>query len=104
MTQRRLTPEEAGRMQAQFRQMRLESFPPQLDPDGGATQCVNCRGILHPLENNNYDGSVGGFCNKLCAKAYEKKLINTDNFSPQEASDEVDKYESLKPQKAEVKK
>lgn len=93
------TPEELAAWQEQDRLWRLEIFPPQIDTQGIDRQCVLCRGILNPLSNQNYDGSVGGYCNKLCRRAHEKKLMDTDNMSPEEASIEVDKYEDWKPLK-----
>ena len=71
-------------------------MPPQVDTQGIDRQCVLCRRILNPLSNRDYDGSVGGYCNKLCRRAHEKKLMD-EGVSPDEASVEIDKYENWKP-------
>ena len=94
--QRRLSPEELAQLQEQDRQIRLEMFPPQNAPNGELMLCVFCSSPLHPLHNPNFTNGIGGFCNKLCAKAMDRKLINEENYTPEEASNEIDKYESYR--------
>lgn len=96
--QERVSPEQMAEMQRMDREFRLEIMPPQVDVNGIERVCVLCRSILHPLHNRNYDGSVGGFCNKLCAADYETKCMK-EGMSSEDAANEVDKYEDWKPKR-----
>ena len=95
---RQPTPEELARWQEQDRQFRLEIMPPQVDTQGIERQCVLCRGVLNPLHNPNYDGTVGGYCSKLCRRAHEKKLM-AEGMNATDATIEIDKFEDWKPLK-----
>jgi len=99
---RRPSPEEIASFQEEDRQVRLQYFPPQFAPNGEPMLCVSCGGVLNPIHNRNFDGGTGGFCNKLCRKDYEKKLMNDEDFSVDEAGHEVDKYESYRKEKVRV--
>jgi len=99
--QRPPTPEEIAEFQEMDRQWRLEYMPPQVDVNGMERVCVHCRGILNPIHNRNYDGAVGGFCNKLCAADYETKMMK-EGMSAEDAMNELDKYEDWKPKKHSV--
>ena len=96
--QRVPTPEEVAQWQEMDRQWRLEWMPPQVDMNGMERQCVYCKQILNPIHNRNYDGAVGGFCNKLCSKDYEKKMM-ISGMTVDDATIEVEKYEDWKPKK-----
>lgn len=96
--QRQVSPEQLAKFQEADRQWRLEFMPPQVDTSGIERVCVHCKSILNPLHNPNYDGSTGGFCSKLCAKDYERKLI-ADGMDIKDVWNEVDKYEDWKPKK-----
>jgi hypothetical protein len=95
---RQVTPEQMVEMQEMDRQWRLEFMSPQVDTNGMDRLCVQCRSPLHPWHNQNYDGSVGGFCNKLCRHGYERKLM-LEGMSLTDTCIEVDKYEDWKPKK-----
>ena len=99
---RPLSPEEMAEMQEMDRQWRLEYMPPQLDVNGMERQCVFCRSVLNPIHNRNYDGCVGGFCNKLCRKDYERKLLSDGKMTVDDATNEVDKYEDWRPKRHSV--
>ena len=92
------TPDEIAQFQEADRQWRLEYMPSQVDVNGMDRVCVYCKSILNPIHNKDYDGSVGGFCNKLCAHDYDKKM-QRDGMSIEDAGNEVDKYEDWKPKK-----
>lgn len=94
----RLSPEMLARLQEEDRQWRLQYMPPQLDINGVERLCVFCHSPLHPLHNRNYDGTTGGFCNKLCARYYEKKMME-DGMGIEGATNERDKYEDWKPKR-----
>ena len=96
---RKVTSEQIAEFQEIDRQWRLEFIPPQLDINGVERMCVQCRSPLHPWHNQNYDGSVGGFCNKLCMKEYEKKLNSDGAMSVRDADMEIEKYEDWRPKK-----
>jgi hypothetical protein len=95
----RLSPEQVAEMQEMDRQWRLEFMPPQVDVNGMERVCMQCHSPLHPWHNQNYDGSTGGFCNKLCMKAFEGKLLLDGKMSIGEATNEVEKYEDWKPKR-----
>jgi hypothetical protein len=92
----RLSPEQIARMQEEDRQIRLEFFPPQVDTNGLERQCVFCKEVLHPLHNRNYDGCVGGYCNKLCRKGHERQLM-LGGMGGDEVEMEISKYEDWRP-------
>jgi len=94
---RTLTSDEVAALQEADREWRMAWMPPQIDEEGKVRVCVQCHSYLHPLHNKDYDASVGGYCNKLCRRAQEKKLMYEDGMTPQEASDEIDKCEAYKP-------
>lgn len=94
----RMTAEQMEMMREMERQMKLEMMPPQVDMNGMERQCVFCHGILNPLRNSNYDGSTGGFCSKLCAADYEKRLM-IEGMGEGDAAIEVDKYEEWRPKR-----
>ncbi len=94
----RLSPEQVAQLQEEDRQWRLEFMPPQVDINGVERVCVLCHGILNPLHNRNYDGAVGGYCNKLCMKEHERKLM-LGGMSPGEADLEISKYEDWRPKR-----
>lgn len=96
--QRPPTPEEVAQFQEMDRQWRLEWMPPQVDVNGMERVCVYCHSILNPLHNRNYDGSTGGFCNKLCRHDYEGKMV-VGGMSLGDAENETEKYEDWKPKK-----
>ena len=96
---RQVTPEQIAEMQEIDRQWRLEFMPPQLDMNGMERLCVQCHSPLHPIHNRDYDGSVGGFCNRLCMKEYEQKLARDGSMSASDVEIEIDKYEDWKPKK-----
>ena len=96
---RQPTAEEIAAFHAIDKECRLAWFPPQLDEEGKIRACAQCHGSLHPLHNREYDASVGGYCNKLCRRVTEKRLMNEDGMLPSEASMEVDKLEGYKPKK-----
>jgi hypothetical protein len=93
-----ISPEQMAELQEMDRQWRLEFMPPQVDVNGMERLCVHCHSTLNPIHNHNYDGSTGGFCNKLCAADYETKCIK-DGMSMEDAGVEVDKYEDWKPKR-----
>ena len=95
---RQLTKEEIAEYQEQDRQWRLTYMPPQQDINGIDRVCIHCQSPLHPLRNRKYDATTGGFCDKLCAKDYEQKLMK-DGMSAEDAGVEIDKYEDWKPKK-----
>jgi len=95
---RQVTAEQVAEFQEMDRQWRLEFMPPQVDINGVERLCVHCHSPLHPWHNQNYDGSTGGFCNKLCRHSYEKKLM-LDGMNMTDAGNEVEKYEDWKPKK-----
>jgi len=95
---RQVTPEQMAEFQEMDRQWRLEFMPPQVDVNGVERMCVYCKSVLNPIHNSNYDGSVGGFCNKLCAMEYENKMMR-EGIGAVDAGNEVDKYEDWKPKK-----
>jgi hypothetical protein len=95
---RQVSPEQMAELQEMDRQWRLECMPPQVDVNGMERQCVYCKSVLNPIHNQNYDGSTGGFCSKLCRKSCEKKLIE-GGISVDDATNEVDKYEDWRPKK-----
>ncbi|MCJ7828215.1 MAG: hypothetical protein MUP81_00545 [Dehalococcoidia bacterium] len=97
--QRMPTPEEVAQFQEADRQWRLEFMPPQVDVNGMERVCVLCKAVLNPIHNRNYDGSVGGFCNKLCSKEMERALLKDGKVSVEEAELEIGKYEDWKPKK-----
>jgi hypothetical protein len=94
--ERPLSPEEVAELQEMDRQWRLNYMPPQLDVNGIERVCVLCHSVLNPLHNRNYDATVGGFCNKLCAKKFERKCVS-EGMTMQEADVEVGKCEEWKP-------
>lgn len=94
-----LSQEEIAQFQEADRQYRLELMPPQVDVNGIERQCVYCQSVLNPIRNRHYDGAVGGFCNKLCMKGYEKKLLMSGEMTAEDAENEIDKYEDWKPRK-----
>jgi len=94
----RLSPEQVAEMQEMDRQWRLEFMPPQVDTQGIERVCVLCHSILNPIHNRNYDGGIGGFCNKLCAADYETKMMK-EGMSVGDATIEVEKYEDWKSKK-----
>jgi hypothetical protein len=96
--QRMPTAEEIAEFQRMDREMRMEWMPPQVDVNGVERQCILCHSILHPIHNRGYDGSVGGFCSKLCRKDYERKL-SLEGMSMSDVEMEVEKYEDWKPKK-----
>jgi len=96
---RQVTPKQMAEFQEMDRQWRLEFMPPQLDINGVERLCVHCHSPLHPWHSQNYDGSVGGFCNKLCMKNYERKLISDGSIGASDAEMEIEKYEDWKPKK-----
>jgi hypothetical protein len=96
--QMRLSPEQMAQLQEEERQVRLEIMQPQVDINGVDRVCMHCRRTLNPIHNPNYDGSTGGFCNMLCAKAFEVKQIE-DGMSEEEAGNEREKYEDWKPKR-----
>ena len=95
---RQVSPEQVAQFQEMDRQWRLEFMSPQVDVNGMERLCVHCHSPLHPWHSQNYDGSVGGFCNKLCMKDYERKLIS-GGMSVGDADVEISKYEDWKPKK-----
>ena len=95
---RQVSPEQMAEMQEMDRQWRLEFMPPQVDINGVDRVCMQCHSCLNPIHNRDYDGSVGGFCNKLCAADYETKCIK-EGMSMGDAGNEVDKYEDWKPKR-----
>lgn len=48
-------------------EQRLEALPAQKG------KCGFCVGTLHPWQNEGYDNTAEGFCNRLCRKAQERK-------------------------------
>jgi len=96
---RQVTAEQMAEMQEMDRQWRLEFMPSQVDVNGMERLCVQCRSPLHPWHNQNYDGSTGGFCNKLCRKEYERKLLSDGSMTISDAEMEIEKYEDWKPKK-----
>ena len=93
---RPLSPEEVAEMQELDRQWRLQYMPPQRDVNGVERVCVLCHSILNPIHNRNYDATVGGFCNKLCAKEFERKCVS-EGMTVGEADVEASKYEEWRP-------
>ena len=93
-----VTPEQMAKMQEMDRQWRLEWMPPQVDVNGMERVCVLCHAVLSPVHNRNYDGSVGGFCNKLCAHDYGRKM-QREGMTVVDAENEVEKYDDWKPTK-----
>ena len=96
--QRQLTADEMAQLQEVDRQWRLEFMPAQVDVNGLERLCVFCRSNLNPIHNRNFDGSVGGYCNKLCIKEHERKLLS-EGVSVTDATIEIEKYEDWKPRK-----
>lgn len=96
--QRRLTPEEIAEIQEQDRQWRMEVMPPQVDINGVERLCIMCHSPLHPWHNRNYDGSVGGFCSKLCMKEFERKCA-LEGMGASDVDVAVDNYEEWRPKK-----
>jgi len=96
---RQVTAEQIAEFQEMDRQWRLEFMSPQVDVNGVERLCVQCRSPLHPWHNQNYDGSVGGFCNKLCMKGYERKMMGDGSMSGNDAEMEISKYEDWKPKR-----
>lgn len=94
----RLTPQQVEEIRDMNKQLRLEDSPPQLDVSGVERLCVCCKAPLHPSMSREYSGTVGGFCDKLCRKDYERKLM-VGGMSMSEASDEIEKYEEWKPKR-----
>jgi len=99
--QRQPTPEEMAQWQEADRQWRLEWMPSQVDVNGVERVCVYCRSVLNPIHNRNYDGTIGGFCNKLCAMEHEDKMME-EGMSEGDAAIEVEKYEGWKPKRQTV--
>jgi len=93
------SPEQLARLQEEDRQWRMGYFPPQRDTEGIDRQCVFCKAVLNPLMNRNYDATAGGYCNRLCMKEHERKLMYDEGMSSEEASVELDKYENWKPRR-----
>ena len=93
---RRASPEEMAQMQEDNRQYKLINCPPQLDTQGTTRVCMFCKSFLHPIHNANYDGTVGGYCNKLCRKDHEHKLVD-EGMTNADAVLETEKYEDYKP-------
>lgn len=93
---RRITPEQMAAAAEANRQWMLAYMPPQVSAAGEELVCVYCQSLLHPIHNRRYDGTVGGFCNKLCAKEYEQRLMCEQDITPEEASLEVDMFENWK--------
>ena len=96
--QRIPTPEEMAEFQRMDREFKMQVMPPQIDLNGMERICVECHSVLHPIHNRNYDGTTGGFCNKLCAKSHERKKMG-EGMTASEADVEVGKYEDWKPKK-----
>lgn len=94
----RVSPEQLAQIQEEMRQLKLMDSPPQVDLNGVDRLCVMCKSALHPWHNSGYDGSIGGFCNKLCAKEFERKM-QSEGMSVGEADVEVSKYEEWKPKR-----
>ena len=95
---RRVSPKETAQLQEMDRQWILEFMPPQRDVNGMDRVCVLCHSLLNPIYNHNYDGTVGGFCNKLCRHDFERKMM-LEGMSIEEADLESGKYEDWKPKK-----
>lgn len=98
---RRLSPEEVLKLQEMDKVWRVENMPPQVDIEGLERICIMCKQPLHPLMNREYDGSTGGFCNKLCRKDMERKMI-LDGKTLDDIDKELEKFESWKPKKLAV--
>lgn len=92
----RPSPEQIVEFERMDREFRMREMPPQVDREGLERVCISCKSVLHPLHNRNYDATVGGFCNKLCMKDYERKL-RVEGTSVVDADIEVSKYEDWKP-------
>ena len=59
-------------------------FPSQLG------NCVGCGSHLDKRSNHMYDATTLGFCNKICIKDLDKKLIKGDKLTPKESSETIE--------------
>jgi len=57
----------------------MEEFPPQ------NKGCLQCGSTLMITSNRKYDGTTLGYCNKICKKDMEKKLMNVEGLDSKEA-------------------